>query len=195
LPGSLDKTSGTGFIRAKTLASLTTDTNQEGAINQRLGLFPRILRETILILIISFAAGLVFNWFRPDRLSLVSDWTVEGQLKARFGEKAVISFEEARQAFISKNGVFLDARPANEFQAGHIQGARNIPVDAFDRHFGKATADLSLDSVLITYCDGEACTLSIKLAKKLKEMGYENIRILVNGWSLWRKHHLPEAEG
>jgi uncharacterized DUF497 family protein len=102
LPGSLDKTSGTGFIRAKTLASLTTDTNQEGAINQRLGLFPRILRETILILIISFAAGLVFNWFRPDRLSLVSDWTVEGQLKARFGEKAVISFEEARTVFLDE---------------------------------------------------------------------------------------------
>jgi rhodanese-related sulfurtransferase len=195
LPGSLGKTSGTGFIRAKTLASLTADTNQGGAINQRLGLFPRILRETILILIISFAAGLVFNWFRPDRLPLIADWTVEGRLKARFGEKAVISFEEARQAFISKNGVFLDARPANEYWAGHIQGARNIPIEDFDRHFDQATADLALDSLIIAYCDGEHCTLSIKLAKKLKEMGYENIRILVNGWSLWRKHHLPEAEG
>ena len=195
MPGSLDKTSGTGFIRAKTVASLTTDTNQEGAINQRLGLFPRILRETILILIISFAAGLVFNWFRPDRLSLVSDWTVEGQLKARFGEKAVISFEEARQAFISKNGVFLDARPASEFQAGHIKGARNIPMETFDRHFDQATADLSLDSLIITYCDGEHCTLSIKLAKNLKEMGYENVRILVNGWTLWKEQNLPVAEG
>ena len=119
---------------------------------------------------------------------------MEGRLKARFGQKAVISFEEARQAFISKNGVFLDARPTNEYRAGHIQEARNIPVDAFDRHFGKATADLSLDSVLITYCDGEACTLSIKLAKKLKEMGYENVKILVNGWSLWKKHDLPLNE-
>jgi rhodanese-related sulfurtransferase len=68
-------------------------------------------------------------------------------------------------------------------------------MEAFDRHFDQATADLSLGSLIITYCDGEACTLSIKLAKKLEEMGYENIRVLVNGWSLWRKHFLPEAEG
>jgi rhodanese-related sulfurtransferase len=177
------------------LASLTTDTNQEGAGNQRPGLFHRILRETILILIISFSAGLGFNMLRPDRLPLVADCSAEGRLKARFGEEATISLEEAQQAFYSKNGVFLDARPANEYWAGHIQGARNIPIEDFDRHFDKATADLALDSLIITYCDGEQCTLSIKLAKNLKEMGYENVRILVNGWTLWKEQNLPVAEG
>jgi rhodanese-related sulfurtransferase len=68
-------------------------------------------------------------------------------------------------------------------------------METFDRHFDQATADLSLDSLIITYCDGEHCTLSIKLAKNLKEMGYENVRILVNGWTLWKEQNLPVAEG
>lgn len=163
--------------------------------NPHLSLLPRILRETIFILIISFSAGLGFNLVRSERLPLVADWTIEGRLKARFGEKAVSSFEEAKQVFFSKKGVFLDARPPSDYRAGHIQGARNLPIEAFDKHFDRATRDLPLESLIITYCDGETCTQSIKLTKKLKEMGYEDVRILVNGWSLWKKHGLPLDEG
>jgi len=158
-------------------------------------LLPRILRETIFILIISFSAGLGFNLVRSERLPLIADWSIEGRLKARFGEKAVISFEEAKQVFFSKKGVFLDARPPSDYRAGHIQGARNLPIEAFDKHFDKATRDLPQESLIITYCDGETCTQSNELTKKLKEMGYENVRILVNGWSLWKKHSLPLDEG
>jgi rhodanese-related sulfurtransferase len=158
-------------------------------------LMPRILRETIFILIISFSAGLGFNLVRSERLPLIADWSIEGRLKARFGEKAVISFEEAKQVFFSKKGVFLDARPPNDYRAGHIQGARNLPIEAFDEHFDKATRDLPQEALIITYCDGETCTQSNKLTRKLKEMGYENVRILVNGWSLWKKHGLPLDEG
>jgi rhodanese-related sulfurtransferase len=158
-------------------------------------LLPRILRETIFILIISFSAGLGFNLVRSERLPLIADWSIEGRLKARFGEKAVIPFEEAKQVFFSKKGVFLDARPPNDYRAGHIQGARNLPIEAFDKYFDKATRDLPQESLIITYCDGETCTQSNKLTRKLREMGYENVRILVNGWSLWKKHSLPLDEG
>jgi rhodanese-related sulfurtransferase len=152
-------------------------------------------RETILILIISFSAGLGFNLVRPERLPLIADWTLEGRLKAMFGKTAVISFEEAKQAFLSKNGAFLDARPVNEFRTAHIRGARNLPLQDFDEYFDQATADLDLESLIITYCDGEQCILSINLAKKLKDMGFKNVRILVNGWTLWNEHHLPLEEG
>jgi len=165
------------------------------ASNPRPSLLPTILRETTFILIISFCAGLGFNLVRPERLPLVADWTIEGRLKARFGEKAVISFEEAKQLFFSKQGIFLDARPPSEYRAGRIQDARNLPIEAFDKYFDKATRDLPQESLIITYCDGETCTQSNKLTRKLKEMGFENVRILVNGWSLWKKDDLPLDEG
>ena len=156
---------------------------------------PRILRETIFILIISLSAGLGFNLVRSERLPLIADWSIEGRLTARFGEKAIISLEEAEQVFFSKKGVFLDARPPNDYREGHIQGARSLPIEAFDKHFDKATRDLSQEALIITYCDGETCTQSNKLTRRLKELGYENVRILVNGWSLWKKHSLPLDEG
>lgn len=163
--------------------------------NPKPGLLPVILREAIFILILSLCAGLGFNLVRSERLPLVADWTIEGRLKARFGEKAVISLEEAKEAFFSKRALFLDARPQGEYAAGRIQGARNLPAQAFDQHFAPATEDRNLDALLITYCDGEECTLSINVAKKLREIGFENVRILVNGWSLWKQHNLPLDEG
>lgn len=163
--------------------------------NPHQNLLHAVLRETTLLLILSFCAGLGFNLLRPQGLPLVADWTAEGRLKARFGEKAVISLEEAKDSFFSKTAVFLDARPQSEYASGRIQGARSLPLEAFDRYFGPATEDQDLDGLLITYCDGEDCTLSIHVAKKLKEMGFENVRILVNGWSLWKQQGLPLEDG
>jgi 3-mercaptopyruvate sulfurtransferase SseA len=48
---------------------------------------------------------------------------------------------------------------------------------------------------LITYCDGESCDLSHELALFLKEMGFENVRVLVNGWSVWQQAGLPFQTG
>ena len=45
--------------------------------------------------------------------------------------------------------------------------------------------------MIITYCDGESCDLSHELALFLKEMGYDNVRILVNGWTVWQHAGLP----
>jgi rhodanese-related sulfurtransferase len=166
-----------------------------GSSNSNLSPWPRVLRETMVILMISFGAGLGFNLVRPDRLSLIADWTAEGRLDVRFGERAVIPLEEAKQDFFSKKGLFLDARPPLDYRAGHIRGARNLPIQAFDDYFDSATGDLPQESLIITYCDGETCTESVMLAKKLKEMGYENVRVLVNGWSLWKQHSLPIDRG
>jgi 3-mercaptopyruvate sulfurtransferase SseA len=46
---------------------------------------------------------------------------------------------------------------------------------------------------VITYCDGERCTLSRDLAEALRVEGVENVRELRNGWTLWQEHGLPTA--
>ena len=56
--------------------------------------------------------------------------------------------------------------------------------------------DISVNTPIITYCDGENCELSHNLAKFLLDMGFTNVRILVNGWSKWQNADLPvEKEG
>ena len=59
----------------------------------------------------------------------------------------------------------------------------------------KVLMDLPDDVLIVTYCDGEDCVLSAELALRLKEIGYENVRVLYNGWSVWESHQLPSEAG
>jgi rhodanese-related sulfurtransferase len=56
-------------------------------------------------------------------------------------------------------------------------------------------AKIPPDVTIITYCDGEDCDLSMNLARALFFRGYENIRVLVNGWTRWKGAGLPVSLG
>jgi len=109
----------------------------------------------------------------------------------KFGKNILIPFEEAKDKFLTGSAVFLDARPSQFYQEGHIQGARNLPVAEFDQLADKIFMDFPEDTMFVTYCDGDDCALSADLALKLKEIGYENVRVLHNGWSVWKNYQLP----
>ena len=109
----------------------------------------------------------------------------------KFGKNILIPFDEAKDKFFTGGAVFIDARPLELYQEGHIQGALNVPLAEFDRMIEKVVMDLPEDTLIVTYCDGEDCDLSAELALKLKEIGYENVRVLHNGWGLWKDHQLP----
>jgi rhodanese-related sulfurtransferase/uncharacterized membrane protein YphA (DoxX/SURF4 family) len=149
------------------------------------------LRETFGIMLIAITLGLVVNQLRSDRLPLIANWSPETRLTLKLGEKILIPFNEARDKFFSGAAVFIDARPVEEYRKGHIQGARNLHIGAFDEKAGEVLIDLPEDTLIITYCDGEKCTLSAELALKLRELGYENVRVLFNGWIVWKNLHLP----
>jgi 3-mercaptopyruvate sulfurtransferase SseA len=63
-----------------------------------------------------------------------------------------------------------------------------------DRYFMESLDRLEAAETLITYCDGESCDLSHELALFLRELGFQDVRVLVNGWTVWREAGLP-AEG
>ena len=48
---------------------------------------------------------------------------------------------------------------------------------------------------LLVITDGESCDLSHELALFFKEMGFENVRVLVNGWTVWQQAGLPTETG
>ena len=49
--------------------------------------------------------------------------------------------------------VVLDVRPAAEFAAGHIPGARSVPPDELERHL----RELPEDAEVVAYCRGPYC--------------------------------------
>ena len=155
----------------------------------------RVLLQACAIVLVAAVLGLLTNHIRRDGLPLVADWSIGAQLTPEPGESLALSLEEARESFSSGAAVFLDARAPDLYEQGHILGARNIPWEGVDEYFDEVMAGIPLDAPIITYCDGEACSLSRDLALELFYRGYENVRVLVNAWSLWVDRRLPVGTG
>lgn len=147
------------------------------------------------LVILSAVAALAVNAVRTDRLPLVGDFSVATRVTTATGERMDIPLEEAEKLFFTHAAVFIDARPAEEFAQGHIRDARSLPWQELDLNFMTVTADIDLSTPIITYCDGETCELSHDLALFLRDAGFANTRVLVNGWTLWQQAGLPVESG
>jgi len=106
-----------------------------------------------------------------------------------------ISIEEAVRLFEKGAALFVDARSEVDYRAGHIAGAVNIPELDFENHIGSFLEKTAAETVLITYCEGDTCTLSKSLAEKLSLAGFENVFHLKNGWGQWKERGLPIDSG
>lgn len=159
------------------------------------GIWRTAFKQTVFLSLIAIVMGLIVNQFRSDSIPLLGDWSPEARITLKFGKNILIPFEEAKDKFFSGGAVFLDARTPELYQKGHIQGARSLPIGEFDRLADKVLMDFPEDILFVTYCDGDDCDLSGQLALKLKQIGYENVRVLHNGWTVWKSHQLPFQRG
>jgi len=142
------------------------------------------------ILAIALGMGFISNTLRPDSIQLVGDWSAEARITTATGDNLVIPFSEAAKLFTEKAAVFIDARSDEDFRKGHIHGAKSLPWQDVDQRFIEIVEDISPDVTIITYCDGENCDLSHDLALFLLDMGFKDVRVLINGWSVWQETNL-----
>ena len=164
----------------------------QGKTSKTLGqLFLQSIWQFVAIFALTVFLGFSINQFRDSRLPLFGDWSVEARLTTPSGIQLNLSLIEAKNLFLQKKSIFIDARPKDDYEKGHIRGARSLPWHKADQRFMEVTKDISLDTPIITYCDGETCDLSHKLANFLIELGFKNVKVLVNGWSKWQKADLP----
>jgi len=150
-----------------------------------------VLRQVTVIILLSFALGLLMNQARSNTLPLVAAWSPETRLTADSRENMVVSLDEARNLCLDKKAIFLDARSSEEYARGHIRCAQNIPWQSFDEFIDRVFETIPDNAWIVTYCDGEHCSLSEDLAKELLSMGYERVKVLPNGWTRWRETGFP----
>lgn len=149
------------------------------------------LWQTPLLVVLAGLIALFVNHWREVPLPLIGDWSVASRLTDKDGKNLEITLDEAKQLFERKNAKFLDARPQSQYEDGHISGALNLPWQDVTTAFTDIAAQLDEKDFIITYCDGESCELSHDLATYLKDMGFANVRVLVNGLTVWQKGGLP----
>ena len=82
----------------------------------------------------------------------------------------------------------LDVRPAEEYAAGHIPGAINVPVEKLESFLSR----LPKRKEVVAYCRGPYCLMSFEAVGKLRKHGLR-ARRLEHGLPEWRAAGLPVA--
>ncbi|MGW2706167.1 ArsR/SmtB family transcription factor [Streptomyces sp. NPDC001340] len=98
--------------------------------------------------------------------------------------------EELRARVAAGDVVVLDVRPVEEYTAGHIPGARSIPVDELADRIN----ELPEETEIVVYCRGEYCVLAYDAVRLLTDRGRRAIR-LDDGMLEWRLAELPVDAG
>ena len=80
----------------------------------------------------------------------------------------------------------IDTRPAEEFAAGHLPGALNVPL----RELKRRLREIPLDQAIVAYCRGAYCVLSYEAVAELRKRGFKALR-LEEGYPEWRAAGLP----
>jgi len=80
----------------------------------------------------------------------------------------------------------LDVRPPEEYAAGHLPGAINVPVEKLERYLSK----LPKRKEVVAYCRGPYCLMSFDAVEMLRKRGLK-ARRLENGFPEWRAAGLP----
>ncbi|CAN5819925.1 metalloregulator ArsR/SmtB family transcription factor [soil metagenome] len=86
--------------------------------------------------------------------------------------------------------IVLDVRPVEEYRAGHIPGARSIPVSELERRLD----ELPTGREVIAYCRGPYCVFSDEAVSLLRGRGFRAKR-MSEGLPDWRSARLPVAVG
>jgi rhodanese-related sulfurtransferase/DNA-binding transcriptional ArsR family regulator len=80
----------------------------------------------------------------------------------------------------------LDVRPPQEFAAGHVAGALNVPVN----ELGKRLDELPAGQEIVAYCRGPYCVLAYEAVAELRAHGFK-ARRLEGGFPEWKNAGLP----
>jgi rhodanese-related sulfurtransferase/DNA-binding HxlR family transcriptional regulator len=107
---------------------------------------------------------------------------VERAARDYLGEPVeAIGREELRERLKRGDVVLVDVRPEAEFAAGHIDGARSVPLEELEQRI----AELPADHDIVAYCRGPFCAYAHEAVRQLQASGRSAMR-LDDGWPEWR---------
>ena len=93
----------------------------------------------------------------------------------------------AVQLINREKAVVIDVCETEEFAAGHLVGAKNLPLGQLEERLPATVKNKALPVVLVC-ASGDRANRAVGIAKKL---GYDNAQALAGGMKAWREASLP----
>ena len=98
-----------------------------------------------------------------------------------------VSTAQAVQLINRERAVVVDVCEAEEFAAGHVGGAKNVPVGQFEQRLPEVVKNRTVPLILVC-ASGARANRALGVAKKL---GYEKAQVLAGGLKAWKEANLP----
>ena len=158
-----------------------------------------IAKELIILLGFAVIAAFTVNYFSPNGIALFGQWdTSQGVITAKPKNDPVVGdFFEIKNATAAKEiydtgkAVFVDARSFEVFINGHIKNAVSIPANQVFEFIDHFKTKHPSNTPVVTYCSGRECNDSHKLAQYLMGVGYENVKVFIDGYHEWERKGYP----
>ena len=93
----------------------------------------------------------------------------------------------AVQLINREKAVVIDVCEAEEFAAGHVGGAKNVPLGQLEERLPTVVKNKAVPVVLVC-ASGARANRAVAIAKKL---GYDNAQAMAGGLKAWREASLP----
>ena len=97
------------------------------------------------------------------------------------GEVEGVTSRELRDRLRRGDVVVIDVRPEEEYRAGHIPGARSVPIEELEARL----AEIGDRQEVVAYCRGRFCAYAHQAVRLLTGAGHR-ARRLVGGLPEWR---------
>ena len=101
-----------------------------------------------------------------------------------------ITRDELAQRIRRGEVTVIDVRPTVEFEAGHVEGARSLPIDELERRLDA----LPRHADVVAYCRGPYCVYADDAVRLLRSRGVD-ARRLEDGFPEWKRAGLPVGIG
>lgn len=159
--------------------------------------------QSLIIILLAGVIALATNGIRSQGIALVGNWPArtasgEGPItppSAQPGDPPFITLDDAAAKYQIPGVIFIDARLPEDYAAGHIERAVNIPFDALDESWFAVIDSLNKTAPYVIYCSGGECESSLFLGRIMQERGFSEITVFFGGWQEWVDNQLPVTGG
>lgn len=131
----------------------------------------KFLMDNWTLILVAFASGAMLVWPAVGRGMRAGGVSPQGAVQLINREKAVV----------------VDVCETGEFAAGHVTGARNIPLGELEKRLPEVVKNKALPVILVCQSGGRAQ----RALATAKTLGYDKAVVLGGGMKAWKEANLP----
>ena len=149
-----------------------------------------------LLMAAAAACAFLANTCRPSgRIAWAEDWSRYVEARAREEGLALADLRAAEGIAKGQAHLIFDARPAADYEAGHLPGAFSLPYTEVEDRLLDVQDRLTPAQPIMVYCSGTECDESFLLSRFLKQQGFTNVVLFAGGFGEWEKAGQPVVKG